>query len=214
MIAYQKMSGENGLQNALFPLEDLYVLRYHHKGDDYILDLWGYVNGSHVLKCPIYAPVDMKCVKVGSLSTNEPTVTWESLDKVNFVDGTIDYLTLSLSHDDNFSEYTVGEVIFQGEIIGHTGTAGQASTDHTHLIGGKGKFTKYISTPLGQWTLENQYPPDDIFGVNDTTLVRTEDPNYPNALNWEEFIPYVPPEPTKKDDFIIISLVNAMKWSV
>lgn len=206
MKAYETLKIK-GKECVLFPLESLYVTRYHHKGDDYILDLIDYQNGKQILTAPLYAPVSMKCVHVGTFEENMPTVTWESLDPVLFVDGTIDYLTLSISHDDNFSDYTVGEVIFQGSIIGHTGTAGEVTGDHTHLIVGVGKYSGYMTLPSGQYTLKNQYPPDNAMGINDTIVVKPEDSSYPNALNWKYFT-------TSKLDIIPLSIVGALKWSV
>lgn len=196
-----------GNECVLFPLESLYVTRYHHKGDDYILDLIDYQNDRQILKAPLYAPVSMKCVHVGTLETNTPTVTWESLEPVLFVDGTIDYLTLSISHDNDFSDYTVGEVIFQGSVIGHTGTAGEVTGDHTHLIVGIGRYQGYMTLPSGQYTLKNQYPPDNAMGINDTIVIKPEDSSYPNALNWRYFT-------ISKLDIIPLSIVGALKWSV
>lgn len=200
-----------GNECVLFPLESLYVTRYHHKGDDYILDLIDFQNGKQILKAPLYAPVSMKCVHVGSLEENMPTVTWESLNPVLFVDGTIDYLTLSISHDDKFYTYKVGDVIPQGEVIGHTGTAGQVTGDHTHLIVGIGKYTGYMRLPSGQYTLKNQYPPDNAMGINNTIVVKPEDSRYPNALKWKYF---EEEKPTKKLDLMPLSIVGALKWSV
>ena len=217
MTPNQKMTGENGLQNALFPLPDLYITNGENAGDvsgttghngRMIIDIvdWTPSTGQ-ILKAPLYAPCDIKCVYVGSLSTNTPTTCWESIEKVNFIDGSIDYITISISHDDNFSTYSVGDTRTQGEIFGHTGTTGIGTGDHCHLIIGKGKYEGYGNLGKG-YTLKNEYHSYNALGVNDTNIYQT------GGYNWRSFTPYIPPEPTEKDDFIVLSIVGALKWSV
>lgn len=213
MIPNQKMKGENGLENALFPLKHLYVTNNEagHKKGSMAIDIVEWSTNGQVLKAPLYAPVSCKVVEVGSIATDTPHVTWESLDKVNFVDGSVDYMTISLSHDDNFDTYKVGDVVSQGEIFGHTGTRTASIVgmgDHCHLIIGKGKFTKYTKVQEA-YTLENQYHSYLALGVNDTIINKT------GGYTWKSFTPYVPPEPSTEDtDFIRLSLVGALKWSV
>lgn len=207
MKPFEKMTGENGLQNALFPLPNLYVTNNEagHNGR-MIIDIVDWTPSSgQILKAPLYAPCDVKCVYVGSLSTNTPTVCWESLDRVNFIDGTIDYITISLSHDDNFASYTKGEVIFQGEVFGHTGTTGIGTGDHSHLIIGKGKYEGYGNLGKG-YTLLNEYHAYNALGINNTNVYQS------GGYTWKEFTPYIPP--TTKKDIIPLSLVGALKWSV
>lgn len=210
MKPFEKMTGENGLQNALFPLPNLYVTNNEagHNGR-MIIDIVDWTPSSgQILKAPLYAPCDVKCVYVGSLSTNTPTVCWESLDRVNFVDGEVDYITISLSHDDNFASYTKDEVIFQGEVFGHTGTTGIGTGDHCHLIIGKGKYKGYGNLGKG-YTLLNEYHAYNALGINNTNVYQS------GGYTWKEFTPYVPPEPpTHKKDIMPLSLVGALKWSV
>lgn len=210
MTPNQKMVGENGLQNALFPLPNLYVTNGEsgHNGR-YIIDIvnWTPTTGQ-ILKSPLYAPCDIKCVYVGSLSTNTPTVCWESVNKVNFIDGTIDYITISVSHDDNFSSYKIGDTRHQGDIFSHTGTTGIGTGDHCHLIIGKGKYQGYGDLGKG-YTLKNEYHSYNALGINDTNIYKS------GGYNWKEFTPYIPPEPpTPKKDIMPLSICGALKWSV
>ena len=216
MTPNQKMTGENGLQNALFPLTYLVVTSGENAGDvpgttghngRMIIDFSGWGESGKIYKCPLYAPCDIKCVHVGASSVKEPSVTWESIDKVNFVDGTVDYITISVSHDDNFASYKIGDTRNQGDVFSHTGTTGVGTGDHTHMIVGKGKYIGYGNLGKG-WTLKNEYHIYNALGINDTVVRNT------GGYNWKEFTPYVPPEPTKKDDFIVLSIVGALKWSV
>ena len=213
MIAGQKSKGNNGLENLLFPFEYLYCTQGEHDTDYYAMDFSGWGASGKVNKCPLYAPVSIKCVRIGSLASNEPTCVWESLEQVNFVDGTTDYVTIAISHDDNFSSYSVGDIRNQGEVFGHTGTTGEVTGDHIHMIVGKGKYTGYYHTPKGHWTLNNQTHINLCMGVNDTYIIQGL------GINWQEFsdtpTPPDPPEPPKeKDDFIVLSLCGALKWSV
>lgn len=203
MKPYEKMRGKNGLENALFPLEELYCTRGSHHGDDYNYDFLGYVNNQRVYKCPLYASFSGKVVYVGSLASNTPTVVWESLNRVNFVDGSVDYMCISISHDDNFASYNIGDIKNQGEIFAHTGTTGEGTGDHTHLICGKGKFTGFYTTPKGGYTLKNQYDLPLCLGINDTTILQGL------GFNWQIF-----KDDYDNKDFIVLSLVNALKWSI
>lgn len=215
MLVNQKSKGSNGLENLLFPLEYLYCSQGEHDTNYYAMDFIGWGASGRILKCPMYAPVSCKVVRKGELSNNEPTVVWESLQEVNFVDGTIDYVTIAISHDDNFDTYNVGDVRNQGEIFGHTGTTGQVTGDHTHMIVGKGKYVGYNRID-GHWTLINQTHIYSSMGVNDTIL------EHPLSYDWKTFSdtpippdpPHPPEPPTKKDDFIVLSIVKACKWSI
>lgn len=214
MTAGQKMNGENGLQNALFPFEYMYVTQGEHDdGLRYNMDFRGQNASGRVYKCPMYAPCDLRVVFKGASAETNPTVCWQSINQVNFVDGSVDYLCISVSHDDNWNSYNIGDTVSQGEVFSHTGTTGKVTGDHTHMVVGKGAYEGYY-TPSGASgnTLRNQYHMYNALGVNDTVLVVT------GGYNWQEFIPYVPPEPPtppqKKKDIMPLSLCNALKWSV
>lgn len=203
MKPLQKMIGANNLENALFPLTSLYVTNNEsgHNGR-YIVDIVEWNGSGQVTNAPLYAPVSCKCVYVGSDSTLTPTVAWESLKEVNFADGTIDYMTISVSHDNNFSKYKVGETRRQGEVFANTGNEGIGTGDHCHLIIGKGKYVGYETKDTG-YTLKNEYHSYLSLGVNDTTIYNT------GGYTWLYF-----DTSKKKDLFLILSLVNALKWGV
>lgn len=203
MQAQQKMVGENGLENFLFPMPYLYLTQGEHNG--YNIDIVGWSANGQVSNTPLYAPFTCKCVYVGNYpSENTPTVCWQSIDKVNFIDGSVDYACISLSHDDNFNSYSVGDIKQQGEIFGHTGTTGITSGDHCHLGIGKGEYRGYGNVG-GGYQLVNYYHTYLGMGVNDTEVVR---PIY----TWESFIPYAPPKIDKS--WIPLAIVNVMRGNL
>lgn len=202
MTAGEKSNGSNGLNNFLFPMPYMYLSQGEHDTYYYAIDLIGWDSSGRVYQAPLYAPFDCVCVHVGTLASNTPTVTWQSTNQVNFIDGSVDYAVISLSHDDNFSSYTVGETRSQGDVFGHTGTTGISTGDHCHLIVGKGTYTGY-STISGHYTLNNQYHSYLAMGVNDTVLYQ------PLSYDWQEFsVTPTPPTPTKTKSIIPVSICN------
>ena len=204
MKPYQKMNGNNGLQNILFPLEYLYVTQGEHdNGIRYVMDFIGWGENGRVYDCPMYAPCDLKVVYKGSSNTN-PTICWESLQKVNFVDGSIDYVCVSVTHDDSWNNYNIGDIITQGNIFAHTGNTGISTGDHTHLMVGKGKFTGYYTpSGAGGMTLKNQYHIYNALGVNDTIIVKS------GGYTWTSF---TNENKNKKLNIRQFSLYNCFRW--
>ena len=208
MKPYQKSNSQNGKENFLFPLEYLYCTQGEHDTDYYAMDFSGWGPNGKVYDCPMYAPFSCHCVYVGSLANNTPMCIWESDSEVNFVNGEVDYACILVAHDDNFNTYKVGDTRSQGDVFAHTGNTGLSSGDHTHIIVGKGQYNGLYTSPNGHYTLRNQYHIYDAVGVNDTYLIQTQ------GIDWKSFSDTpIPPTP-KKDDFIILSVCNALKWSV
>lgn len=204
MTANEKMIGGNNLQNVLFPLEYMYITQkeygtYSHK-DSMAMDFAGYSSSGVVTNCPYYAPCDLTLVKIyGSTS---PIAVWQSNKKVNFIDGTIDYLTIGFAHDDNITTFTVGDTRKQGEIIGHTGTYGHATGDHVHIEMAKGEYAGFYQNDYGVWCLNNQVHIYNTMGVNNTKIIVGDD------YNWRKFIPYVA---TKKKSIIPLCMCKALR---
>lgn len=207
MKAYQKSRGSNGLENFLFPLEYLYCTQGEHDSDYYAMDFSGWGKNGKINDCPMYAPFTCRCVYVGSLANNTPMCIWESMQEVNFVDGRVDYACILVAHDDEFSSYQVGDTREQGEIFAHTGNTGLSSGDHTHIIVGYGAYQGLYTSPNGHYTLRNQDHIPACIGVNDTILVNTL------GINWLTFSD-TPEPPTANKNLIVLSLCNALKWSV
>lgn len=132
-------------------------------------------------------------------------VCWQSINQVNFVDGSVDYACINFAHDDNFSTYRIGQEVKQGDIIAHTGTAGDTTGDHCHLCIGKGTFKNFHVPSSGDgWELVNAIHPYDGMGVNDTDLQVTL--GYP----WKYF--EETPTPDEDDSWIPLSSCKSM-WA-
>ena len=131
MRAGQKMYDENGRQVALFILEGFSVSQadngtYSHGGGNlyWATDYLGLNSqGNRVYRDPCYAPVDIKCIWLNKANC---VAVWESLYKVHLANGMIDYLTLTVYHDQDITNglITVGTVKRQGEQFNRTGTGG------------------------------------------------------------------------------------------
>lgn len=99
---------------------------------------------------------------IKKIYTKDANQVWlESNEKVLYADGTIDYMTLSIWHDNDVSNLSVGKVIKQNEIFYQEGTKGYVTGKHNHVTVGKGKFTGsgWYENEKGQaWCINNQYP--------------------------------------------------------
>lgn len=190
MLANQTMKGNNNLENLLFPLPDMYMTQieggdYSHKGS-YAMDFQGWQNGKRLLHAPYYAPCTLKLLYK---SSTDASYIYESVEKVNFIDGSVDYVTIYFGHDDNTNRFNVGDVVNQGSLIGMTGSSGQATGDHVHIELAKGKYSGRIQNDYGVWIFVNQYHIYNAMGVNNTII--TQGFNY----NWRIFEngSYTPP---------------------
>ena len=134
MRANQRMYDENGYQVALFILEGFSVSQsdtgtYSHGGGAvyWATDYLGLNSqGQRVYRDPCYAPVDIKCIWLNKANC---VAVWESLEKVHLANGMIDYLTLTVYHDQDITNgvITVGTVKRQGEQFNKTGTGGNVT---------------------------------------------------------------------------------------
>lgn len=124
---------------------------FSHKGDKAI-DISGKDSKIDSLKAPF----------TGVIKRIYPSVNavWlESVDKVKYADGSVDYMTVLTMHDNNISNLKVGDVIKQGTYYYDEGTRGYATGNHIHIAVGKGKFTGngWYKNEYGSLCINNQY---------------------------------------------------------
>lgn len=83
----------------------------------------------------------------------------ESLEKIEYADGTINYMTVMTLHDNDVSNLKVGQIIKQGDIYYNPGIKGNATGSHIHISVCKGKFTGtgWYKNQYGSWCSNNQY---------------------------------------------------------
>lgn len=124
---------------------------FSHKGDK-ALDIAGKDSGIDSLKAPFTGIIKR-------IYTNANAVWLESIDKVKYADGSVDYMTVLTIHDNDVSNLKVGDIIKQGTSYYDEGTRGNATGNHIHIAIGKGKFSGngWYQNEYGSWCINNQY---------------------------------------------------------
>ena len=206
MRAGQTLIANDGYEVALFPLEYMYITQGELMPDTswshynvYNMDFEGYGANGRVYNCPLYAPCTCKVVALWDYNGSH-TVSFESVNKVHFADGTFDYMTFEFTHAVNPPYHTIGQVINQGDLIYYTGTFGNGSAgtygDHVHICTGIGHYDGYTQRTGGHYDLTNRWHIYDSFYINDTTIVY-DSHDYP----WKTWVAPIPPTPIKKSKF-------------
>lgn len=106
---------------------------------DYPIDEGGKDGG----RDPLYAPCDVKIVRIYGVGTGGTNSMWvQSTEKVIFANGKTDYMTVQITHpnDSDLRRLKVGQIIKKREIICYEGTDG-ATGNHIHMSVGMGKMT-------------------------------------------------------------------------
>lgn len=167
MIKNQK-SIRGGIEDFLCPFTDMYITQgsnsdYSHKG---IManDVRGIESG---VRYPIYAPCDCKCIK---LYPDSGQSMWQSLNKVRFANGRIDYATFMIAHDDSQDCY-VNQIISGGSQIANMGTKGNATGVHTHIQISQSNDTSWFKNKYGNYMFNNEYDLDDCYFVDNTNIL-------------------------------------------
>lgn len=192
MRQFERMVAPDGYEVMLFPLEYMKISQGEggSLSHDKAMDFLGWNANGRVYLCPYYAPCSARCV--ANFGTGNST--WQSLDKVHLPDGSLTIVTFCFDHD--LTPHVVGDVVTQGDIIGHTGTAGGVG-DHCHFNTAIGTYAGYEIVTGTQWyQLKHSSHIYNTSYVNDTVLV--DDYGY----NWRTYTaPTPPPTPTKKKKF-------------
>lgn len=138
---------------------------FSHRGDKAI-DIAGKDTGIDSLKAPFTGVIK-------KIYTQQNAVWLESVDKVKYADGTIDYMTVLTIHDNNISNLKVGNIVKQGTIYYEEGIKGGATGNHIHLAVGKGKFSGsgWYQTSNGTWAINNQYDVHKALFLLDTVKI-------------------------------------------
>lgn len=154
-----------------------------------------------------YAPCDIKCVYVWN---DWGQAMWQSVNKVRFADGSIDYLTFITVHDNSFFA-KVGTVIKQGELMGHKGNK-KATGVHCHIQCAKGLYTirDWKANNYGNWCFPNEINIDNVFFFDNTELNKI-----PSHYKLKYLKDVVVEEPTPQSAKKILYLpASAQSWRV
>lgn len=220
MRAGETMRDRNGKQVALFPLEGFHISQTdygtasHGGGAVYwATDYLGWGANGRILRCPCYAPVDIKLIYKDA---NECMCVWESIDRVHLADGRIDYLTLTCYHDNDIANntyYAIGTIKRQGEEFFKTGDGGVATGDHIHLETGYGKYATPTSTqpntPEYKYHITDYTTPKRLHNYNALFINNTNPIESPTNYVWKTFIQPIPVF-TRKSKFPFI--YYSRKW--
>lgn len=222
MIAGQRLNDNNGKQVCLFPLTGFNITQTDHDtfshGGGLVYWATDYIaieNGNRVYHAPCYAPVDIKLIFTDS---SEAMAVWESINRVHFASGRIDYLTITCYHDNNIEDNTyfpIGTIKRQGEVYFHTGDGGTAYGDHVHIETGYGRYNSSSSTPSGtaeykyhitDYTTPKRVHNYDALFVNDTNPISS-----PTPYVWKTYQGGVTPSSGRKTQFPWVLYANKIR---
>ena len=161
-------SVRGGIEDFLCPFTDMYITQgsnseFSHKG---IManDVRGLEPG---VRYPYYAPCDMVCKAVYKESGQS---MWQSVNKVRFANGRIDYATVMIAHSDSQDCY-VGQRISQGDQWDNMGTKGNVTGVHCHIQTEQGSDTSWYKNKYGIYQFNNEVDLDDMYFVDNTNIL-------------------------------------------
>ena len=162
-----------GIQDFLCPFTDMYITQGSnmgtHRGTG-ANDVRGAYAGT---RYPYYAPCDCKLIW---RDVSNGQGMWQSLEKVRFANGNIDYATFVTAHDETF-DAQVGQIVRQGEQLGNMGSkAGGGGTStgvHCHIEIAQHKYdiSNWKKNRYGIYCFPNETDTDDCYFVDNTNII-------------------------------------------
>lgn len=205
MVAGERLLANDGKEVMLFPLPYIYISQdeggsYSHAGT-LAMDFLGWEANGRVYHCPYYAPCKCKLVYH---QTSAAYNIWESVEKVHTPMG-LTYVSFWVQHDNNLP-YSVGKILNQGDLLGHTGDAGYATGDHLHFNTANSKYVGQEQVPPdNNWQLKNSQHIYDICYVNNTVIV------YGLGHDWIEYSGGITPSRYKEHHFPWVLYSNKLR---
>lgn len=157
-----------GIEDFLCPFEDMFITqgsngRFSHKGT-MANDVRGKVAGERYF---IYAPCKIKCIK---LYPSTGQAMFQSLNKVRFANGRVDYATFMVAHDNTMNCF-IGQIFEQGESFFQMGDKGFATGVHTHIQISQSSDTSWYKNEYGIYKFNNEYDTDSCYFVDNTNIL-------------------------------------------
>jgi hypothetical protein len=174
------------VEKPIYPSKYMRITQGYNMGshiDSYAIDEAG--NDSEI--STMNAPFTGVIKKIYPQDANE--VWLESIEPVEYPDGTIDYMTIMFAHSNDVSNLFVGKRINQNEPFYTEGTKGQATGNHCHLECGKGKFTGtgWYKNAGGSFSINNKKKPEECLWIDDTiTIINSGNLNFKKLAKKEE----------------------------
>ena len=158
------------MEKPLYPSSYMRITQGYNEGthkDSYAIDDAGKNTSISKIKAPFTGIIK----KIYKYDANE--VWLESIDKVEYPDGTIDYLTMMFAHSNDVSNLFVGKKIIRGEEFYSEGTKGYATGNHCHFECGKGKFsgTGWHKNSNGYFSINNGKAPEECLWIDDSITI-------------------------------------------
>jgi hypothetical protein len=132
------------------------------------------VRGAYAgVKYPYYAPCDCKLIWK---DVSNGQGMWQSLEKVRFANGNIDYATFVTAHDNSF-DAQIGQIVRQGEQIDNmgdkAGNGGKVTGVHSHIEIAQHKydFSNWQKNKYGIYCFPDETDTDDCYFVDNTNIV-------------------------------------------
>lgn len=174
-------SRRGGTQDFLCCFESMYITQGSnmgtHKGTQ-ANDVRGAQAG---VRYPYYAPCDVKLIWCDKSNGQG---MWQSLEKVRFANGNIDYATFVTAHDETFDAH-VGQIVRQGEQLGNMGNkaggGGKSFGVHCHIEIAQHKYdiSNWKKNSYGIYCFPNETDTDDCYFVDNTNII------YGMGGNWK-----------------------------
>lgn len=155
------------MEKAMYPSKIIRITQRDHEGTH--ADCWATDEACQDGGISsLFAPFTGVIKKIYTQDANE--VWLESVDKVEYPDGTKDYMIIMFCHDNDVSDLWVGKIIKQGEVFYSEGTKGNATGNHVHFECGKGKFTGtgWHKDAAGYWSINNGKKVTECLFVDDS----------------------------------------------
>ena len=195
-------SVRGGIQDFLCPFTDMYITQGSNSRPSHMGIMANDVRGVNPgVRYPYYAPCDVKCVKIYPSSGQ---AMWQSLNKVRFANGRIDFATFMTVHDNTF-DANVGQIVRQGEQLGNMGDKGNATGVHCHIEISQSADTSWTKNSYGIWHFNNEYDTDDCYFVDNTNIINGMGGNWRTTNN-------VPVDPVDTRNYVNLP-PSISKWN-
>lgn len=163
------------MEKPIYPLKNMSIIQGYNVGthvESYAID----DEGKDLIKEDVFAPFTGIIRKICTSNSNE--VWLESVEKVEYPDGTIDYMTILLAHANNITNLYPGQKIIQGSKFYETGSKGDTIKNICHIECGKGKFIEPgWCKKNGRPIINNQKKPQECLWINNSITI-INDNNY------------------------------------
>lgn len=142
-----------------------YMIGTH--ADSYAIDEAGMDTGIDHIRAPFTGVIK----KIYKTDANE--VWLESVDVVEYPDGTKDYMTILFCHDNDVSNLFIGKKINKGDIFYQEGRKGNATGNHCHIECARGRFngTGWHKNSSGYWSINNGKKPEECLWIDNTITI-------------------------------------------